>query len=162
TTQTTQERAENYLHKHVAAVGNNTPSSTISNGNLPILYQRDARSTTSSVFAIYALPNVTSEAGRWRYQQRLTAQLWKRWRQEYITTLNTRGKWHNTQHEPKDGDIVLIHESGTAWVKYSMGRIIEIHPSEDGISRSAKVKTAQGKVARSSRSLRLLEPASDE
>ncbi|KAL1233353.1 DNA integrity scanning protein DisA [Trichinella pseudospiralis] len=59
TTQTTRERAENYLHQQLAAVGNNTPGSTLSNGNLPTFYQRDARSTTSSVCAM-SLPRTSN------------------------------------------------------------------------------------------------------
>ncbi|KRX69991.1 hypothetical protein T06_11252 [Trichinella sp. T6] len=42
-----------------------------------------------------------------------------------------------------------------------IGRIIEIHPSEDGVVRSATVKTRQGTVTRSARSLRLVEPYDD-
>ncbi|KRZ04078.1 hypothetical protein T11_4559 [Trichinella zimbabwensis] len=96
---------------------------------------------------------------RWQYQQRLTAQLWKRWKQEYITTLATRGRWHKTCQEPRVGDIVLVHEPSTTWIKWPIRRIIEIHPSEDGVIRSATVKTRQGTVTRSARSLRLVEPS---
>ncbi|KRY47859.1 hypothetical protein T03_14133 [Trichinella britovi] len=81
---------------------------------------------------------------RWRHQQRLTIQLWKRRKQEYITILATRGRWRKTGQEPKP-----------------IGRIIEIHPSEDGVIRSATVKTRQGTVTRSARSLRLVEPSGD-
>ncbi|KRZ02713.1 hypothetical protein T11_3364 [Trichinella zimbabwensis] len=93
-------------------------------------------------------PNVTSETDRcvkttsainrlirrWRYQQSLTAQLWNRWKQEYLTTLNTRGKWHNTQQEPRVGDIVLVHEPGTTWVRWPIGRITAVHPTDSLIT----------------------------
>ncbi|KRZ58658.1 hypothetical protein T02_1348 [Trichinella nativa] len=98
---------------------------------------------------------------RWRHQQRLTTQLWKRRKQEYITILATRGRWRKTGQEPKVGDIVLVHEPSTTWIKWPIGRIIEIHPSEDGVIRSATVKTRQGTVTRSARSLRLVEPSGD-
>ncbi|KRX86693.1 hypothetical protein T4E_6357 [Trichinella pseudospiralis] len=75
---------------------------------------------------------------RWRYQQRLTIQLWKRWKQEYIPTLAPPGKWRKTGQEPKVRDIV----------------------EEFGVIRSATVKTKQGTVTRSARSLRLVEPSS--
>ncbi|KRZ71301.1 hypothetical protein T10_12821 [Trichinella papuae] len=93
--------------------------------------------------------------------QRLTAQLWKRRKEEYVITLTTRGRWRKTQQEPRVGDIVLVHEPGAAWVKWPIGKIIEIHPSKDGVIRSATVKTGQGTVTRSARSLRLVEPSSD-
>ncbi|KRX43794.1 hypothetical protein T05_13414 [Trichinella murrelli] len=70
-------------------------------------------------------------------------------------------RWRKTQQEPRVGDIVLVHEPGTAWIKWPIGRIIEIHPSEDGVVRSATVKTRQGTVTRSARSLHLVEPSGD-
>ncbi|KRY40069.1 hypothetical protein T01_3028 [Trichinella spiralis] len=90
---------------------------------------------------IYRRDDITSGVNhlirRWRYQQCLTAQLWKRWKQEYVTTLTTRGRWRKTQQEPR------------------------IHPSEDGVVRSATVQTKQGTGTRSDRSLRLVEPSGD-
>ncbi|KRZ65923.1 hypothetical protein T10_7568 [Trichinella papuae] len=62
----------------------------------------------------------------------------------YVTTLTTRGRWRKTCQEPKVGDIVLVQEPGTAWVKWPIRGIIEIHPSEDGAVRSVTVR--QGTV----------------
>ncbi|KRX59205.1 hypothetical protein T09_10991 [Trichinella sp. T9] len=80
---------------------------------------------------------------------------------KYITTLATRRRWRKTKQEPRVGDIVLVHEPSTTWIKWPIGRIIDIHPSEDGVIRSATVKTRQGTVTRSARSLRLVEPSSE-
>ncbi|KRY22411.1 hypothetical protein T12_9354 [Trichinella patagoniensis] len=96
---------------------------------------------------------------RWRYQQRLTTQLWRRWKQEYITTLAPRGKWRKTGQEPRVGNIVLVHEPGTTWSKWLIGRITDIHPSEDGAIRSATMKTKQGTMTWSARSLHPVEPS---
>ncbi|KRZ01541.1 hypothetical protein T11_11005 [Trichinella zimbabwensis] len=76
-------------------------------------------------------------------------------------------KIHHHPHHQREmaqnlvGDIVLVQEPGAAWVKRPIERIIEIHPSEDGAVRSVTVKTEQGTVTRSARSLRLVEPSSD-
>ncbi|KRX12430.1 hypothetical protein T07_1185 [Trichinella nelsoni] len=113
------------------------------------------------------LPNVTSETNqcvnktgginhlirRWRYQQSLTAQLWKRWKQEYITTLSNSRKM--AQHTTR----TKIQEPGTTWTRWPIGTITAVHPSEDGVIRTAKVKTGQGTITRSARSLRLVEPS---
>ncbi|KRX68643.1 hypothetical protein T09_1107 [Trichinella sp. T9] len=64
--------------------------------------------------------------------------------------------------KPRVGDIVLVHEPGTTWSKWLIGRITDIHPGEDGAIRSATVKTKQGTVTRSARSLRLVEPSSGQ
>ncbi|KRY54935.1 hypothetical protein T03_13047 [Trichinella britovi] len=104
---------------------------------------------------------VTHLIRRWRYQQCLTAQLWKRWRQVYITTLRTRREWHNTQQEPRVGDIVLVQEPGKTWTRWPIGTVTAVHPSEDGVIRTATLKTGQGTITRSARSLRLVEPSGD-
>ncbi|KRZ11267.1 hypothetical protein T11_11912 [Trichinella zimbabwensis] len=62
-------------------------------------------------------------------------------KKEYVITLKT---WKMAQNSSKA-------QSG----------IIEIYPSEDGVVRSVTVKTEQGTVTRSARSLRLVEPSSD-
>ncbi|KRY40067.1 hypothetical protein T01_1077 [Trichinella spiralis] len=95
------------------------------------------------------LPSVTME----RYRCNDTA--------KYITTFAPRKKWRKTGQEPRVGDIVLVHEPGTTWSKWLIGRITDIHPSEDGVIRSVTVKTKQGAVTRSARSLRLVESSSD-
>ncbi|KRY61498.1 hypothetical protein T03_5501 [Trichinella britovi] len=64
--------------------------------------------------------------------------------------------------KPRVGDIVLVHEPGTTWSKWLIGRITDIHPGEDGAIRSATVKTKQGTVTRSATSLRLVEPSSGQ
>ncbi|KRZ63301.1 hypothetical protein T02_9971 [Trichinella nativa] len=73
----------------------------------------------------------------------------------------TTRKWRKTGQEPRVGDIVLVPEPGTTWSKWLIGRITDIHPGEDGAIRSATVKTKQGTVTRSARSLRLVEPSTD-
>ncbi|KRZ65407.1 hypothetical protein T10_1985 [Trichinella papuae] len=48
----------------------------------------------------------------------------------HLTTLTIRGRWRKTCQEPSVGDIVLVQEPGTAWVKRLIETIIVIHPSE--------------------------------
>ncbi|KRY25438.1 hypothetical protein T01_10427, partial [Trichinella spiralis] len=58
-------------------------------------------------------------------------------------------------------NLVLVKEPSTTWTKWPIGKITAVHPSEDGVSRTATVKTRQGTVTRSARSLRLVEPSGD-
>ncbi|KRY96047.1 hypothetical protein T11_16486 [Trichinella zimbabwensis] len=58
-------------------------------------------------------------------------------------------------------ETVETREPGTTWSRWPIGRITDVHPSKDGIIRSVTVKTKQGTVTRSSRSLRLVEPSGD-
>ncbi|KRX81268.1 hypothetical protein T4E_5551, partial [Trichinella pseudospiralis] len=47
---------------------------------------------------------------RWRYQRKLVDHLWTCWKQEYLVTLSSRGKWRKLQKKPRIGDVVLIVE----------------------------------------------------
>ena len=39
------------------------------------------------------------------------------------------------------GDVVLLKEEGVVRGKWPMGRVTEVHPSEDGLVRSVTLKT---------------------
>ncbi|KRX78971.1 hypothetical protein T06_1048 [Trichinella sp. T6] len=50
---------------------------------------------------------------RWAHQKKITAHLWKRWRCEYVTTMNRRGKWQKIQEAPRVEDITFVGDAGT-------------------------------------------------
>ncbi|KRX51908.1 hypothetical protein T09_4059, partial [Trichinella sp. T9] len=93
------------------------------------------------------------------HQRKVIAHLWKRWRREYITTMNRRGKWRKIQETPRVGNIVLVGDPGTPRGRWPFGRILEVFTGTDGLAQSASVKTATGTIRRSICSLALLEPA---
>lgn len=47
---------------------------------------------------------------QWRHVQCLADIFWKRWRQEYLTTLQSRKKWINDKRDMQVGDIVLLKD----------------------------------------------------
>ena len=58
-------------------------------------------------------PQVTDELAvnprnRWRLIQNLVKIFWKRWRDEFLATLNTRKKWRDKKDNLKIGDEVLV------------------------------------------------------
>lgn len=72
-----------------------------------------------------------------------------RWKNEYLLSLRQYhkenvGHWENLI---RIGDVVLIHSS-TPRLSWSLGRVIELLPGEDGISRVARLKTATGETTR--------------
>ncbi|KRY75124.1 Deoxyribonuclease-2-alpha [Trichinella pseudospiralis] len=64
--------------------------------------------------------------------------------------------------ETRSGIYCVGDEPGTNWSKWLIAKITDIHPSEDSVIRSATVKTKQGTVTWSARSLSLVEPSSVE
>lgn len=57
-------------------------------------------------------------------------------------------KWYNAKDNIKVDDLVLIKEDNLPPAVWSMGRVAEIHTGQDGLVRSAVVKTANSKYTR--------------
>ena len=47
---------------------------------------------------------------RWNLYQKISSEIWKRWSQEYLRTLQRRHKWIKLSQNFKVGDIVLIKD----------------------------------------------------
>ncbi|XP_055632428.1 uncharacterized protein LOC129772922 [Toxorhynchites rutilus septentrionalis] len=76
----------------------------------------------------------------WQKIQSMVQHFWKRWQNEYLSTLQLRYKWTTSNQNLLVGAIVLIREENLPVGKWSMGRVVEIHPGEDGLVRVATVK----------------------
>ncbi|XP_068245444.1 uncharacterized protein [Palaemon carinicauda] len=64
----------------------------------------------------------------------------ERWREEYLSALRAR---HDCRSgEPSKlhpGDVMLVQQENKKWVTWSIGRVVETYPDDDGVVRSAKV-----------------------
>lgn len=69
---------------------------------------------------------------------------WKKWRLEYLHTLQVRQKWATTVNPVKIGTIVLLHQDDSLPLNWPLGVIIDVFPGADGIIRVAMVKTSYG------------------
>nr|XP_054596974.1 uncharacterized protein LOC129163443 [Nothobranchius furzeri] len=78
----------------------------------------------------------------WKRVQLLADNFWNRWRKEYLSSLQSRQKWHHKRTDIKEGDVVLLKEKQTRRNEWPMGVIVKTVPSEDGITRKAEVKVA--------------------
>ena len=77
---------------------------------------------------------------RWHRVQQLLGQFWKRWRKEFLPSLNTRNKLFHPRHNLKEGDVVLIAGSNAKRGEWPLGRVVEAYPGEDGLVRAVRVK----------------------
>ncbi|XP_052741850.1 uncharacterized protein LOC128198806 [Bicyclus anynana] len=74
----------------------------------------------------------------------LIQSFWKRFRVEYLHTLQTREKWNTTSLSVKAGTVVLINVDNAPPLQWPLGIITRIFPGKDGITRVAEVKTKTG------------------
>ena len=85
---------------------------------------------------------------RWQYCQRLNQLFWKRWSNEYLSTLQSRNKWRTTQGDAFPGQLVVIKEDNQPPGKWKLGKIIHVHPGKDDKVRVVTVRTSNGEFQR--------------
>ncbi|XP_006814541.1 uncharacterized protein LOC102803486 [Saccoglossus kowalevskii] len=77
---------------------------------------------------------------------KLLEQFWKRWTSEYLTSLRER---HNntvgaTDNTIKVGDVVLMHSDIARRVNWRLATVQRLNVGNDGLARSAELKTTSG------------------
>ena len=67
---------------------------------------------------------------RWRLIQNLVRLFWKRWREDYLSTLHTRKKWREAKENLKVGDVVLVvdqnHAVSGIWVEWKKCSLVRM------------------------------------
>ncbi|KAM0724699.1 Pro-Pol polyprotein [Formica fusca] len=70
---------------------------------------------------------------------------WTRWSKEYIAQLQQRVKWKlSKKTNIKEGTMVLIKNENTPPMSWPLGRIINIHPGPDNLTRVVTIRTSRG------------------
>ncbi|XP_070170934.1 uncharacterized protein [Polyergus mexicanus] len=82
----------------------------------------------------------------WQHITKVKQDFWARWSLEYLNELQVRRKWIKDGEKIDLGTIVLIKEKNLPCTQWALGKVVEIHPGEDGIVRA--VKTAMGTLKR--------------
>lgn len=90
-----------------------------------------------------------SRLSRYQLIQQLHQHFWSRWRNEYLLELQQRTKWRSNRSNLKEGILVLLKEDRAPPLQWRLGRVVKVHPGNDGIPRVATVKTSGGFVRRS-------------
>ncbi len=80
---------------------------------------------------------------QWRQVQSLADTFWKRWREEFLSTLQPRKKWQKNKPNPQVGDVVLLKDTQVTRNDWPLGVITETMPSKDGKVRKVEVNTTK-------------------
>ncbi|KAL4006296.1 aggrecan 1 [Sarotherodon galilaeus] len=80
---------------------------------------------------------------QWKHVQHLADTFWKRWKGEYLSTLQSRAKWTVTRPNVKEGDVVLLKDSQASRNEWPMGLIVKTFPSSDKKVRKVEVRTVK-------------------
>lgn len=85
---------------------------------------------------------------RYMLLDRLVHSYWRRWRDEYLHTLQLRGKWNTDACPVKEGMLVLIRDDNSQPLHWPMGIIQQTYTGKDGLIRVVLVKTKTGTFKR--------------
>lgn len=76
---------------------------------------------------------------RWRQVQFLTNEFWRRWKKEYLLSLQQRQIWHKDKRDTMVNDIVIVCEDSSPRNQWKIARVAEVYPSPDGRVRKVKL-----------------------
>ncbi|XP_061400735.1 uncharacterized protein LOC133336443 isoform X2 [Musca vetustissima] len=85
---------------------------------------------------------------RWKLLLRIKNHFWRKWKEEYLTTLQNRPKWRKEDRNLEVGQIVLIRNEETHPARWPLARVTEVQPGKDGIVRVVTLKTQNGEIKR--------------
>ncbi|XP_070075664.1 uncharacterized protein [Drosophila takahashii] len=86
--------------------------------------------------------------GYWQSIQSMLQGFWKKWHQEYLTTLQQRPKWTTSTPNISTGNVVLVKESNLPPASWHIARVMETYPGKDDLVRAVKLKTQTGEMTR--------------
>ncbi|XP_070072144.1 uncharacterized protein [Drosophila takahashii] len=84
----------------------------------------------------------------WQNVQAMLQGFWKRWHQEYLTTLQQRPKWNTERKNVATGDIAIIKDSNTPPAAWALAHVIGVYPGKDGLVRAVKLRLSSGEPVR--------------
>lgn len=113
-----------------------TPGHFLVGGPPVIVPERDFGSTPSS------------RLNRWQLVSQMSQHFWRRWRHEYLATLQQRNKWLKTTPNVQVGQLALLKDELLPPAKWRLARVIGTQPGDDGRVRVVTLKHATGVTSR--------------
>ena len=76
---------------------------------------------------------------RWRHSQILADHFWSRFIRDYLPSLQIRQKWHSSPPALLENAVVMMVDPQLPRALWPIGRVTQVHRSDDGYIRSADV-----------------------
>ena len=81
----------------------------------------------------------------WKRVQQLIDAFWRRWLRDYVSALQARPKWRETEVDLKIGDVVLMVDDNIRRSSWRLARVMDTSGSDNHV-RGVTVKTPDGKL----------------
>lgn len=103
-----------------------------------------------------------SQLDRYKRIEHMRQTFWRRWSKEFISELQGRSKWRTRGQNLQVDDLVLLKEENSPPLHWRLGRVKQLFPGADGVTRVVDITTARGVVRRAINRICLLpNPNSD-
>lgn len=90
-----------------------------------------------------------SRLSRFDRLQQMAQHFWSRWQKEYVAELQARTKWRvNHGNRLKKGALAVIKDDNLPPLKWSLGRVVELHAGQDNVVRVVSLRTAHSIIKR--------------
>jgi len=90
-----------------------------------------------------------NKLSRWQHVNQIYQHFWKRWSREYLQQLQQRNKWQRSKGlQPNIGDMIMIQEGESLPFRWMVGRIENIYPGKDGVTRVVDIRSIKGTYKR--------------
>ncbi|XP_025190342.1 uncharacterized protein LOC112590942 [Melanaphis sacchari] len=89
-------------------------------------------------------PTQYSLNNRWKLLNQCAQAFWRRWRDEYLQILQTKGRWTADAPNLAVNDIVIIKDPQSPPLTWRMARILETVSGTDGVVRVVRLRTSTG------------------
>ncbi|XP_043485177.1 uncharacterized protein LOC122513015 [Leptopilina heterotoma] len=86
-----------------------------------------------------------NRTNRFQLLSKMQQSFWQRWSTEYVTQLQSRLKWKQKDRSEyvRVGRMVVIKDDNLPPLRWQLGRITEMHPGADGLTRIVSVPSVQ-------------------
>ena len=84
-------------------------------------------------------PDIDSQR-RWKKIQHLANEFWSRWKNEFLSTLQSLQKWTDFKENIEVGHVVLLKTNNANSNEWPMARVVVKIPDKDGQVRSVKLR----------------------
>lgn len=95
-----------------------------------------------------ALPEDINLNRRKRIVDNIVQSFWRRWKLEYLNTLQGRYKWTKNSNPISKDTVVLLKSDNSAPLDWPLGIIEDVFPGKDGVIRVVNVRTKSGTYRR--------------
>lgn len=85
---------------------------------------------------------------KWQRVQKMAQHFWQRWSSDVLNQWQNRRKWGEERDAPKLNDLLLIKDENLPPCQWKLGRVIDLHPGDDGLIRVVTLKCQNGILKR--------------